>query len=84
MPTYDYRCLASGRIYEVKHAISQKALTWGELCELGKLERGDTPLDSPVERLVSAAGVVSNGALRNPEPPCGGGGCGRGACSFAA
>jgi hypothetical protein len=53
------------------------------LCALGNLEPGDVAPDSPVERLISAAGVVSSGALRNPEPPCGGGGCGRGACSFA-
>ena len=87
MPSYDYRCLASGRIYEVKHSISRKASTWGELCEMGNLEPGDTPADSTVERLVSAAGVVSKGALRNPEaPPCAAANacCGGGACGFAA
>jgi hypothetical protein len=84
MPSYDYRCLATGTIHEVKHPLSRKATTWGELCELGKLDPGDIPADAPVERLISAAGVVSNSALRNPDPPCGGGGCGRGSCSFAA
>jgi predicted nucleic acid-binding Zn ribbon protein len=84
MPSYDYRCLATGTIHEVKHSLSLKATTWAELCALGNLEPGDIAPDSPVERLISAAGVVSSGALRNPEPPCGGGGCGRGACSFAA
>jgi predicted nucleic acid-binding Zn ribbon protein len=83
MPTYEYRCLPSGKVYEVKHAMSAKARTWAELCDLGGLERGDTPPDAPVERLISAAGVVSRRALRNPEaPPCGasnpccGGSCG--------
>jgi hypothetical protein len=84
MPSYDYRCLATGSVHEVKHSLGQKATTWGELCALGHLEPGNIALDSPVERLVSAAGVVSSAALHNPEPPCGGGGCGRGACGFAA
>ncbi len=83
MPSYDYRCLATGSVHEVKHSIQAKASTWGELCTLGNLDPGGIDPASPVERLLSAAGVVRNSALRNPEPACGGGGCGRGACGFA-
>ena len=84
MPTYDYRILATGAVHEVKHSITVKAVTWGELCALGNLDPGDTDPASPVERLLSAAGVVRRNTLRNPEPPCGGGGCAGGACGFAA
>ena len=59
MPSYDYRCLATGTVHEVKHSLSQKATTWAELCALGNLAPGDIAPDSPVERLISAAGVVS-------------------------
>lgn len=84
MPTYDYRRLDTGRVYEVKHPIAYRATTWGELCALGALDPGDAPVDTPVERLVSAAGVVGAGALKNPSAPpcaaanacCGGGACG--------
>ena len=34
MPSYDYRCLATGSVHEVKHSLSQKATTWGELLSL--------------------------------------------------
>ncbi len=87
MPSYDYRCLATGEIHEVKHSLKYKARTWGELCELGGIDPGDIPSDSPVERLLSAAGVVGRNALRNADAPrCGATqGCGNaGACGFAA
>lgn len=87
MPTYDYRCAATGEVHEVKHRISEKAHTWGELCALGGIDPGEVPADSPVERLLSAAGVVSGAALRNPAaPPCAAANacCGGGACGFAA
>lgn len=85
MPTYDYRLAGSERVYEVKHAMALKAHTWGELCEIGGLPPGDTAPETPVERLVSAAGVVGAGALKNPSAaPCGrsDGGCGGGGCAF--
>lgn len=85
MPSYDYRCEHTGRVYEVKHAMAHKATTWGELCALGGLEPGDTPVDAPVERLLSAAGVVGARALRNPAAPsCGAAnGCGAsGSCAY--
>ena len=85
MPTYDYRLPGSDRVYEVKHAITRKAHTWGELCELGGLPPGDTPPDAPVERLVTAAGVIGAQSLRNPSAaPCGrsDGACGGGSCAF--
>lgn len=77
MPSYDYRCIASGEVFEVQHGMQEKARTWAELCQLGKLDPGNIDPDSPVERLLTTGGVVSSRSLKNPEPPCGGGGCGQ-------
>lgn len=75
MPTYDYICKANQRIVEVRHPMSVKLSTWGELCQLAAIEPGQTPPDSPVERLITGGNVVRSGALKNPEPACGGGAC---------
>ena len=83
MPTYDYRCTANGQVVEVNHRMSEQPHTWGELCALTGLEIGEIPAEAPVEKLLSAAGVVSSRALKNPEPPCASGPCcGGGQCGF--
>jgi len=83
MPTYDYRCAANGRVVEVRHRMSEKLTTWGEVCEKAGIDIGDTDHAVPVERLITGGGVVSSSALSNPEPPsCGPGGCGGGICGL--
>jgi predicted nucleic acid-binding Zn ribbon protein len=84
MPTYDYRCEADQKVYEVKHSISELLHTWGELCEHAGFAAGDIAPDSKVTRLISSAGVVKSSSLKNPEaPPCmSGGGCSGGSCGF--
>ena len=84
MPTYDYRCEADEQVYEVKHAMSVTVSNWGELCQVGQIEPGATPLDSAVTKLMSSSGVISSAALKNPEaPPCmTGQGCSGGGCGF--
>jgi predicted nucleic acid-binding Zn ribbon protein len=32
MPTYDYLCRTTGRVFEVRHSIHDKLRCWGELC----------------------------------------------------
>ena len=84
MPTYDYVCPANGQVLEVKHRMSERLTRWGELCELAGCEPGETPLDSPVERLATGGQVVESNSLKDSVPPCatgpccGGGGCGFG------
>lgn len=82
MPTYDYRCQADNKVYEVKHSMSQNPKTWAELCELGGMELNNIPGDTPVAKLLNTGGVVKSSSLKNPEtPPCMTGGCsGGGAC----
>ena len=52
MPRYDYRCDENGETLEVVHAISKQVQTWGELCELGGFEPGDTNPDAPVRKVI--------------------------------
>ena len=33
MPSYDYLCEANGRVVEVKHRMSDKLSSWGQVCE---------------------------------------------------
>ena len=84
MPTYDYRCEANNQVYEVRHALSQRAATWGELCEISGLDLEGIPADSPVTKILNTGGVVKSASLKNPEaPPCMTGGCpGAGACGI--
>jgi len=83
MPTYDYRCDANGRVLEVKHPMSEAVSTWGELCERTGNALGETPANSPVQRLISGSNVVKSTSLGDANmPPCGTGGCGSGKCAF--
>lgn len=84
MPTYDYRCEADQKVYEVKHSISQQLHTWGELCELTGLVLGEVAPETKVTRLIRGGGVVKSSSLKNPDaPPCmSGSGCSGGRCGF--
>ncbi len=79
MPTYDYRCEANGQIVEVRHAMSERLDTWGAVCQMAGISPGDTPAETPVERLMSGGSVVQSNALKNAEAPsCSTGACGLG------
>ncbi len=83
MPTYDYRCEADGRVYEVSHPMSQKLSTWAELCEVADLDAGSIPANTPVSKLLTTGGVVKSSALRNPEAPaCASSSCCGGVCGY--
>ncbi|HCV21136.1 MAG: zinc ribbon domain-containing protein [Arenicellales bacterium] len=84
MPTYDYRCQTNDQVVEVSHRMSEVLHSWGELCDRAGIEPGQTPLDSPVNKLATGGNVVQRGALSNPEVPscaaagncCSGAACG--------
>lgn len=84
MPSYDYRCELNGQVVEVRHKMSEKLCTWGEVCERAGIETGDTSADAPVKRLITGGNIISTSALSNPEPPpsCGSGGCAGGMCGL--
>jgi len=79
MPTYDYRCAANGQIVEVSHRMSENISTWGELCTQAGVAAGDTPADSPVERLATGGNVIGAGGSAGrdlpPMPSCSTGSC---------
>ncbi|MYM64411.1 zinc ribbon domain-containing protein [Pseudomaricurvus sp. HS19] len=77
MPTYDYFCAANERVVEVQHSMQIKLTSWGELSRMAGIDAGDTPADTPVERLANGGQVVKSNSLKNSVPPCQvGGGCG--------
>lgn len=84
MPTYDYLCEANQQVYEVKHSLSSRANTWGELCALTGISPGDIAPDAKVTRLISGSNVVQSSNLKNPDaPPCmSGGACPGCSCGF--
>lgn len=84
VPTYDYRCEFNGQVVEVKHRMNERVSTWGELCVLAGIGPGDTPLDSPVEKLITGGQVVRSSSLGdNTSPPCASGPCcGAGMCGI--
>ena len=57
MPVYEYHCEANGLSAEVVHGMTENIATWGELCARVGADPGDTPSDSPVERLLFAPGI---------------------------
>ncbi len=76
MPSYDYFCDTNQQTIEVRHGMNDSLSTWGELCEKAGINSGDTPVNTPVKRLISGGAVVSSSTLHNPEAPaCATGGC---------
>lgn len=59
MPRYEYLCPRNGQVVEVEHGMNQTLKTWGELCKLAWMKAGDTPLDEPIEKLISAANFTT-------------------------
>lgn len=75
VPLYDYRCPANNRTVEVRHSMHETITSWAELCRLTGMDPGDTPADSPVERLVCIPTM-----LVKPGTPHSGGCCGMPGC----
>jgi hypothetical protein len=56
--------------------MSDTLSTWGDLCERAGVEPGDTPVDSPVQRLATGGNVISSNNLGSGSvPACNTGGC---------
>jgi hypothetical protein len=74
MPYYEYRCESNGRTLEVRHGMSERLTTWGEVANAAGVETGDTPADAPVERLLSTP-VPLTGSAGEPDFQGCGAGC---------
>lgn len=76
MPTYDYCCDANNTVIEIKHRMSEQIKTWGDLCERSDMDKGDTPADTPVRRLITGGQIISSrGDTACEAPSCGPGAC---------
>lgn len=67
MPKYDYRCEHNGQTVEVSHSMNDSINTWGELCQRAGIDRGATPADSTVHKIISG-GFVATGSASAPAP----------------
>jgi hypothetical protein len=82
MPLYDYLCPANRRIVETSHSMAVTLRTWGELCASAGIDKGTTPPESPVERVISPSmlpGMKRGGAgtgTHSHSRRCGEAGCG--------
>ena len=54
MPYYEYHCATNGRTLEVRHSMSERMTTWGDLVDRAGVETDATPADAPVDMLLSA------------------------------
>lgn len=63
MPLYDYYCPANEQTVQVTHKMSQDVNTWGDVCALAGQPLGDTPADSPVEKVHLAANLMRRKAM---------------------
>jgi hypothetical protein len=71
---YEYHCETNGRTLEVRHGMSEKVSSWGELRARAGLEDDGTPDDAPVRRLMSAPVPLTGGSASdgpNGVPSCG-------------
>jgi predicted nucleic acid-binding Zn ribbon protein len=84
VPTYEYRCEVNGRLVEVRHNMSERLATWGELCERAEISPGKTDPAAPVEKLISAGFINAGSGASTSEPACAAPGCGNGFCGTGA
>ena len=71
MPYYEYQCATNGRTLEVRHGMSERLTTWGEVAGRAGADPGDTPPDAPVERLMSAPVPITGTTGSAPAAGCG-------------
>jgi hypothetical protein len=73
MPYYEYHCASNGRTLEVRHSMSERLSTWGEVAERAGMDAGDTPVDAPVERLLSTPVPLTGSGQEQGFQGCGSG-----------
>ena len=73
MPYYEYRCPDNGRTLEVRHGMNERLQTWGDLVAHADADAGDTALDAPVEKLMSAPVPLTGSSGESGFQGCGSG-----------
>jgi len=73
MPHYEYHCVTNGHTVEVRHGMSERLETWGELVRRAECDPGSTPTDTPVERIMSAPVPLTRSGGKQDFQGCGSG-----------
>jgi len=73
MPCYEYHCASNGRTLEVRHGMSERLTTWGELARAAGVDGDDTPPDAAVERILSTPVPLTTSGGDAGFEGCGGG-----------
>ena len=70
MPFYHYFCESNRETVEVRHGMTERLKTWGEVCDCTGVNPGETSRLAPVIRLISKPVTVSWGlkGLDKDEP----------------
>jgi hypothetical protein len=71
MLTYQYQCASNGEVIEVRHRMTERLETWGQLCEHAGVDLGKTPASEPVERVISGGlmATVNGGTSKSTDMP---------------
>ena len=69
MPSFDFLCPANGQTIEVMLKMHEAISTWGELCARKGLSLGDTPPDSPIEKVFNSAVVMDKKRMGSGYAP---------------
>jgi hypothetical protein len=69
MPSFDFLCPANGQTIEVMLKMHEEISTWGELCARKDMPLGDTPADSPIEKVFKSAVVMDKKRMGSGAAP---------------
>ena len=73
MPYYEYRCETNKQTVEVRHGMDERLETWGELAHCAGVDVGTTPVDTPVDKLLSAPVPLTGSGKDTGFQGCGSG-----------
>jgi hypothetical protein len=74
MPYYEYYCNTNEQTIEVRHGMNERLETWGELATRAGVQVGATPVETSIDKLLSAP-VPLTGSRRDAGSQACGSGC---------
>jgi hypothetical protein len=73
MPYYEYYCNTNEQTIEVRHGMNERLETWGEVATRGGVDVGTTPVDTPVDKLLSVPVPLTGSSRDTGFQGCGSG-----------
>jgi len=72
MPTYTYYCPLNNQSLDLRHRFSESVENWGELTfRAGQNPSPETPLDAPVQRIVTGGMLLTARRVSGGDACCG-------------